>query len=62
MGLLGKRSVAQVSFSIALFTALGEFFPIFGTGNTLAAFIGATLVNWLCAYLVSRGMKEAMGS
>ena len=60
-GYWASAPVAQVSFSIALFTALGEFFPIFGTGNTLAAFIGATFVNWLCAYLVSRGMKEAMG-
>ena len=53
--------LATVSYTTLLFASLAYFFPIFGTGNNLASVIGASIIVWLCWYLVSRGVKEAAG-
>lgn len=50
-----------VSFSALLFGALAYFFPVFGEGNNLASVIGASLLVWFYAFLVSCGIKEVTG-
>ncbi|MCJ7799667.1 MAG: arginine-ornithine antiporter [Polaromonas sp.] len=51
--------IGNVGYLVAAFGALGYFFPAFGTGNTLAAIIGASLVLWLIHALVLRGIQGA---
>ena len=50
--------LCTVSFSALLFGALAYFFPIFESGTNLAAFIGASVIIWFYAFLVSRGISE----
>lgn len=51
--------LSNVSFASLLFSALGYFFPIFGEGNNLASVVAASILIWICAMLVMRGVKEA---
>lgn len=51
--------LGNVSYVVMLFGALGYFFPVFGTGNTLAAIIGASIFIWLINALILKGIKEA---
>lgn len=51
--------LANVSFSTLLFSAAGHFFPIFGAGNNLISIICASVVTWLSALLMLKGMKKA---
>lgn len=50
-----------VSFVAMLFSALGHFFPIFGTGNNLPSVVGGSIIIWFYAWVVSHGVKEAAG-
>lgn len=53
--------LAQISFITMLFASLGSFFPsIFGKGNNITSIVVASIVIWLLAALVSRGMNEAV--
>ncbi len=52
--------LAQVSFATLLFSALGYFFPAFGLGNNMASIICASLILWLIALLILRGVNEAV--
>ncbi len=36
--------IGKMGYLVAAFDALGYFFPAFGTGNTLASIIGASMV------------------
>ncbi len=38
--------IGNVGYLVAAFGALGYFFPTFGNGNTIASFIGASVVVW----------------
>ncbi|MGL4484213.1 MAG: basic amino acid/polyamine antiporter [Anaerovoracaceae bacterium] len=60
-GYWASALIAQVTFCIALFTALGEFFPAFGSGNTVPAIIASSALIWLFVALISLGVKEALG-
>lgn len=51
--------LGNVSFATLMFAALGQFFPIFGSGNNLVSIAGASAVTWLSVLLVLRGMKAA---
>lgn len=51
--------LADVSFLSLLFAALGHFFPVFGQGNNLSSLVGASLILWICALFVLRGVQEA---
>ncbi|MBE0475084.1 arginine-ornithine antiporter [Rhodoferax sp.] len=51
--------IGNVGYLVAAFGALGYFFPAFGTGNTLASIIGASMVLWLIHALVLRGIQGA---
>lgn len=51
--------IGNVGYLVAAFGALGYFFPIFGEGNTWAAFIGSSVVLWLVHAMVLRGIQGA---
>lgn len=52
--------LAQISFITMLFTSLGHFFPIFGEGNNFASLIVSSIIIWFLAFLVSRGINQAV--
>lgn len=51
--------LAQISFITMLFSSLGHFFPIFGNGNNIASIVTASIVMWVLAFLISRGINQA---
>ncbi len=51
--------LGNVSYLMAMFAALGYFFPIFGEGNTLPALLGASLTLWTVHFFILRGIKGA---
>ncbi len=51
--------IGNVGYLVAAFGALGYFFPTFGNGNTIASFIGASVVVWTVHALVLRGIHGA---
>ncbi|MCI7301585.1 basic amino acid/polyamine antiporter [Ihubacter massiliensis] len=52
--------LAQISFITMLFSSLGSFFPVFGEGNNVASIVTASVIIWLIALLVSRGINQAV--
>ena len=51
--------VGNISNAVAIFGALGFFFPIFGSGNNLPSVIGASLALWGLHFLVLGGIRQA---
>ncbi len=51
--------MANISYTTLMFASLAFFFPIFGEGNNVESVIGASIIVWVCWFLVSRGVKEA---
>lgn len=51
--------IGNVSYLVAAFGALGYFFPVFGTGNSPAAIVGASVVLWAVHFMVLRGIQGA---
>lgn len=51
--------LCNVSYATLLFAAIGNFFPVFGTGNNLISIFCASIFFWLLAYLVSSGLRNA---
>ena len=61
MGLLGQRcSLPGFLCDHRSFFALGQFFPVFGDGNTLASVIGASVIIWIFTLLIMGGVQEAV--
>lgn len=59
-------TIGIVGYLVVAFEGIGTFtdsenFVLFGQGNTLAAFIGSSLIVWLVHILVASGVKEAAG-
>lgn len=52
--------LSQVSFATLLFSALGQFFPIFAEGNNMASIIGASILIWVFTLMVMGGVQEAV--
>ncbi len=52
--------LAQLSFITLLFASLGNFFPAFGSGSNLLSMTVASVVIWLLALLVLRGVNQAV--
>lgn len=50
---------ADTACLILIKATLGQFFPIFGDGTTVAAIVGASLLVWGVHILVLRGVKNA---
>lgn len=51
--------LAIVSYTALMFSSLAYFFPIFGEGNNIPSVLGASVIIWICWFLVSRGVKVA---
>ena len=53
--------LAQISFLTMLFSSLGHFFPgAFGAGNNLTSIVTASVIVWVLAFLISRGINQAV--
>lgn len=52
--------LGNLSFVTLLFTSLGNFFPLFGDGNNLWSLIFGSILIWLIALLLMRGVNEAL--
>lgn len=52
--------LAQLSFITLLFSSLGNFFKIFGDGSNLLSMVIASVIVWLLAILVLRGVNQAV--
>ncbi|MDG6894919.1 basic amino acid/polyamine antiporter [Volucribacter amazonae] len=57
-------TIGIVGYLVVAFEGIGTFTDspnhiIFGQGNTIASFIGASLIVWLVHWLVASGVKEA---
>lgn len=51
--------LGNVSYLIAIFAALGYFFPILGEGNTPAAVLGASIILWIMHGFILCGIRGA---
>lgn len=52
--------IGNVSYAVLLFSAIGYFFPVFGyEGNNLASLIGSSVLVWVYAFLMARGIRQA---
>ncbi|HKJ60785.1 MAG TPA: arginine-ornithine antiporter [Hyphomicrobiales bacterium] len=51
--------LGNVSYAVLIFGTLGHFFPMFGSGNTWQAVVGASLVLWLIHALILMGVRQA---
>jgi arginine:ornithine antiporter/lysine permease len=53
--------VGNVSYFVLIKSTLGEFFPVFGDGDTVAAIIGSSIIIWLFHFMILRGVQQAAG-
>ena len=53
--------VGNVSYFVLIKSTLGEFFPIFGNGDTVPAVIAASIILWSFHFMILRGVKQAAG-
>jgi arginine:ornithine antiporter/lysine permease len=53
--------VGNVSYFVLIKSTLGEFFPVFGDGDTVAAVIGSSIIIWLFHFMILRGVQQAAG-
>lgn len=51
--------LANVSFATLLFSAIGYFLPVFGSGNNIISVICASALIWVTVYLVLKGVNQA---
>ncbi|MFB6348612.1 basic amino acid/polyamine antiporter [Moraxella sp. ZJ142] len=57
-------TIGIVGYLVVAFEGVGTFtdrddFVLFGQGNTIAAFIGSSIIVWLVHWLIAKGVKEA---
>lgn len=53
--------VGNTSYFVLIQSTLGEFFPIFGDGNTVPAVLVASVILWAFHFMILRGVKQAAG-
>jgi len=51
--------LGNVSYAVLIFGTLGYFFPMFGSGNTWQAIVGASVILWLIHGLIVLGVRQA---
>jgi len=52
--------LGNLSFVTLLFASIGNYFPIFGNGSNLWSLFGGSLLIWIIALLLMRGVNEAI--
>lgn len=53
--------VGNVSYFVLIKSTLGEFFPIFGNGDTIQAIAASSVIIWLFHFMILRGVQQAAG-
>jgi len=53
--------VGNTSYFVLIKSTLGEFFPIFGDGNTIQAVMVASVILWSFHFMILRGIQQAAG-
>lgn len=53
--------VGNTSYFILIKSTLGEFFPVFGEGDTVVAVIVASVILWVFHFMILQGVKQAAG-
>lgn len=51
--------IGNVSYWVLIKSTLGNFFPVFGDGNTVVAILVASVGIWLFHFLILRGVQQA---
>ena len=51
--------IGNVSYWVLIKSTLGNFFPVFGEGNTVVAIVVASIGIWLFHFLILRGVQQA---
>ncbi len=51
--------IGNVGYLVIVFGTLGNFFPVFGEGNSVAAIAGASILLWVMHALILRGVHGA---
>ena len=51
--------LADTACLVLIKATLGQFFPIFGDGTTVAAIVSASILLWAVHFMVLRGIKQA---
>lgn len=51
--------IGNISYFVLMFATLGQWFPIFGEGNTFAAIAASSVLLWAMHFMMMRGLKEA---
>jgi arginine:ornithine antiporter / lysine permease len=51
--------IGNVGYLVIVFSTLGNFFPVFGEGNTAAAIAGASVLLWVMHAMILRGIHGA---
>jgi arginine:ornithine antiporter/lysine permease len=51
--------IGNVSYWVLIKSTLGNFFPVFGDGNTVVAIVVASVGIWLFHFLILRGVQQA---
>ena len=51
--------IGNVSYWVLIKSTLGNFFPVFGDGNTVVAIVVASIGIWLFHFLILRGVQQA---
>ncbi|PSB62984.1 arginine-ornithine antiporter, partial [filamentous cyanobacterium CCP1] len=53
--------VGNVSYFVLIASTLGEFFPVFGDGNTVQAIVVSSIIIWTFHFMILRGVQQAAG-
>jgi arginine:ornithine antiporter / lysine permease len=53
--------VGNVSYFVLIKSTLGEFFPVFGDGDTVQAVVVSSIIIWLFHFMILRGVQQAAG-
>lgn len=53
--------VGNVSYFVLIKSTLGEFFPVFGDGDTIQAVLASSVIIWLFHFMILRGVQQAAG-
>lgn len=53
--------VGNVSYFVLIKSTLGEFFPVFGDGDTVQAVLVSSIIIWLFHFMILRGVEQAAG-
>ncbi|MFQ6162334.1 basic amino acid/polyamine antiporter [Sinorhizobium meliloti] len=51
--------IGNVSYWVLIKSTLGNFFPVFGDGNTVVAILVASIGIWLFHFMILRGIQQA---